>query len=146
MQFFCLQLEASCSQLRFLAYSCVRELFCLQLELLYLESSSFAYSSSFFAYSSKVFLRSTSADCKQRSSTVNKKAPTGSRKASPHDSWSNVYRFMHVAPLDLTRGSLLTFTSGSVPSGHEIQKKSKRVPLLICREILENAPKTKNIP
>ena len=75
MQFFCLQLEASCLQLSFCACSCVWELFCLQSEFFFAYNSSFfAYSLSFFAYSGKVCLRSTSTDCKQRSSTVSKEA------------------------------------------------------------------------
>ena len=40
--FFCLQLEAYCSQLSFFAYSCVREFFCLQLEFLLLTIGSFS--------------------------------------------------------------------------------------------------------
>ena len=43
IQFFCLQLEASCLQWSFLPYSCVSELFWLQFEL-------FTYNSSFIAY------------------------------------------------------------------------------------------------
>ena len=42
MQFFCLQLEASCLQLSFFVYSCVWELFCLQFELFTNNSSYFA--------------------------------------------------------------------------------------------------------
>ena len=37
MQLCCLQLEASCLQLSSFAYSCVWELFCIQLELLYFQ-------------------------------------------------------------------------------------------------------------
>ena len=83
MQPFCLQLEASCLQLRFFAYNCAWELLCLQLELVNLQFELFCLQLSFFAYNGKVFLRSTSTDCKQRSSTVSKKAPTVSRKAAP---------------------------------------------------------------
>ena len=63
---FCLQLEASCLQLSFFAYSCVWELFCSQFEVFYLQFELLCVQLSFFAYSGKVCLRSISADCKQR--------------------------------------------------------------------------------
>ena len=70
MQLFCLQLEASCLQLSFFAYSCFWELFlltvCLQL--------------SFLAYSGKVCLRSTVS---KEARAVSKKARAVSKKGFP---------------------------------------------------------------
>ena len=71
------------SKVEFFVYSYVWGLFCLQLELCYLEFELFCLQLSFFAYSGKVCLRSTSTDCKQRSSIVSKKAPTASKTSFP---------------------------------------------------------------
>ena len=72
---FCLQLEGSCLQLSFVAYSCVRELyylqwqlepFCLWLELFCLQLKSW----SLCAYNGKVRLISILMDCKQKKAQV----------------------------------------------------------------------------
>ena len=59
MQLFGLQLDTSCLQLSFFAYSCVWELLSLQLELLYLQVEVVHLQLKFFAYSGKVRLIST---------------------------------------------------------------------------------------
>ena len=48
MQLACLQLEASSFSLSLSAYSCFGELFCLQLQLLYLQLKFFAHSGNLF--------------------------------------------------------------------------------------------------
>ena len=58
MQLFCLQLEASCLQLSFFAYSCVWQFFAYNLSF-FMYSWCFCLQSSFFAYSGKVCLPRT---------------------------------------------------------------------------------------
>ena len=74
MQLFRLQLEVSCSQLSFLAYSFVWEFFAYNSSFLTYSSRIFSYSSNLFAYSGKVFLISSSTDYKQSSTTVSKRS------------------------------------------------------------------------
>ena len=73
---FCLQLDASCLQLRFsayscaceflFAYSCAGELLCLQLELSCLQLEFFTSNCSFLPYSGKAPLTSPLTDCKHK--------------------------------------------------------------------------------
>ena len=84
---FCLQLEVSCLQWSFFTYSCVWDLFYLQLQLFRLQFSLFAYSWSFFACSGKVHLTRGLRDCKPRSlsclTAYAKKLPNGKYENSP---------------------------------------------------------------
>ena len=66
MQFFCLQLEASCLQWSFFTYIV----------------SFFPYNC-LFAYSGMVCLISALRDCKQRSLTISKRSPTVSKRLPP---------------------------------------------------------------